>query len=90
MKVNWNNVKLCLTNYRWYIAVIWALLMIPIWFLPMGAISLISTFFAWFALRLADIVDDMHDITSEYLTWAVNWFYKSLPKEPENDSKEIT
>lgn len=79
MNINWSNVKLCLTNYRWYIAVVWALLLIPIWFLPQMVISLFSTFFAWFALRLADIVDDMHEITRDYLTWAVRWFNSSLP-----------
>ncbi|BBA65548.1 predicted ORF [Xanthomonas phage XacN1] len=81
MNINWSNVKLCVTNYRWYIAVVWALLLLPIWFLPMVAISLISTFFAWFALQLSDIVDEMRYITQEYLTWAVRWFYRSLPKD---------
>ena len=81
MSINWSNVKLCVTNYRWYIAVVWALLLLPIWFLPMATISLISTFFAWFALQLSDIVDEMRYITQEYLTWAVRWFTKSLPKE---------
>jgi hypothetical protein len=85
MKINWKNVKLSVTNYRWYIAVVWALLLIPIWFLPMVVIGLISTLFTRFSLLLSDIVDDMQDITSKYLTWAVKWFYKSLPKEVKND-----
>jgi hypothetical protein len=81
MNINWSNVKLCVTNYRWYIAVVWALLLLPIWFLPMVAISLISTFFAWFSLQLSDIVDEMRYITQKYLAWAVRWFGRSLPKD---------
>ncbi len=83
MKINWSNVKLRVTNYRWYIAVIWALLLLPVWCLPMAVISLISSFFAWYAMQLSDIATEMQHITQKYLTWAVRWFGRSLPKESE-------
>lgn len=89
MNINWSNVKLCLTNYRWYIAVLWVIFLIPVWFLPQLVISYISMFFAWFALRLEDIVDDMSEITELYFTWAVRWFGRSLPLEVVEESKEI-
>lgn len=87
LKYNKENIKLCLTNYRWYIAVLWALFLIPVWFLPQLVISYISMFFAWFALRLEDIVDDMSEITYLYFTWAVHWFYRSLPEDVVEESK---
>lgn len=81
MKINWSNVKLYITNYRWYIAVAWAMVVILVWFLPQLVISYISRGLSWYAMRLEEIVDDMSEITELYFTWAVRWFYKSLQED---------
>lgn len=78
MMINWNRVKLCLTNYRWYVALVWLLVLIPLWFVPYLLITLLALVVFWINDVLVRILDWMYRMSVTKLKWANRWFSSSI------------
>lgn len=78
MMINWNRLKLCLTNYRWYVAIVWMLVLIPLWFVPYLLITLLAIVVFWTNVILERILDWMYSTSVTKLKWANRWFISSI------------
>lgn len=80
--------KYAFTNYRWYIAMLWLVILLP-YMLIQYTILGIGLFFVWFGMRLTDIWYACDSFNGKYLSWAAKWFFNSLPEHIKNPPAQM-